>query len=231
MRVLRGRAASVDADRDVTAEMLTTVGETREQAVRVWHPHRQVAFGRRDSGEVGYEAARDAARDHGFPPVERRVGGRAVAYADTTLAFAFAEPVADLREGLDERYERATAAVERALRDVGVDAERGEPDDAFCPGTHSLQSDGKLVGIAQRVRSDAALTAGVVVVDDREAIAAVLADVYGALGLPFAPDSVGSVARAGGDGDPEAVRRATERAAVGGDPDDPDVAATVERVS
>jgi lipoate-protein ligase A len=231
MRVLRGRAASVDADRDVTAEMLTTVGETREPALRVWLPHRQVAFGRRDAGEEGYEAARDAARDHWFPPVERSVGGRAVAYADSTLAFAFAEPVEDLREGLDERYERATAAVERALRNVGVGAARGEPDDAFCPGTHSLQSDGKLVGIAQRVRSDAALTAGVVVVDDREAIAAVLADVYGALGLPFAPGSVGSVARAGGDGDPEAVRRAIERAFVGGDPDDPDVAATVERVS
>jgi lipoate-protein ligase A len=225
MRVLRGRAATVDADRDVTAEMLTTVGESREPAIRVWQPHRQVAFGRRDAGEDGYEAARDAARDHGFPPVERSVGGRAVAYADTTLAFALAEPIADLREGLDERYERATATLERALRDVGVDAERGEPDDSFCPGTHSLQSGGKLVGIAQRVRSDAALTAGVVIVDDREAIAAVLSDVYGALGLPFDPDSVGSVAHAGGNRDPEAVRRAIARAFVG------DSDATVERVN
>ncbi|WP_323191494.1 lipoate--protein ligase family protein [Halostella sp. PRR32] len=225
MRVLRGRAATVGADRDVTAEMLATVGDDRVPAVRVWHPHRQVAFGRRDSGEDGYEAARDAARDHGFPPVDRSVGGRAVAYADTTLAFAFAEPVADFREGLDGRYERATAAVERALRDVGVDAERGEPDQAFCPGTHSLQSDGKIVGIAQRVRSDAALTAGVVIVDERETLAAVLADVYEALGLSFDPDSVGSVARSGGNDDPAAVRQAIERAFVG------EADATVERVN
>ncbi|NHN48331.1 lipoate--protein ligase family protein [Halostella sp. JP-L12] len=224
MRVLRGRAASIDADREVTAEMLSAVGEDGDAAVRVWTPHRQVAFGRRDAREDGYEAAREAASDRGFPPVERSVGGRAVAYAGTTLAFALAEPIDDLREGLDERYERATTAVERALREVGVETERGEPDDSFCPGTHSLQRDGKIVGIAQRVRQDAALTAGVAIVDARDEIAAVLDDVYDALGVPFDPDSVGSVATAGGTGDPEAVQRAIERAFVG------DADAAVERV-
>ena len=124
----------------------------------------------------------------------------------------------------DDRYERATSAVERALRSVGVDADRGEPADAFCPGTHSLQRDGKLVGIAQRVRQDAALVAGVAIVADREELAAVLADVYGALDVPFDPDAVGSVATAGGPADPEPVREAIERAFVG------DRDAAVERV-
>ena len=224
MRVLRGRAASIDTDREATAEMLSAVAADGDAAVRVWTPHRQVAFGRRDAREDGYEAAREAASDRGFPPVERSVGGRAVAYAGTTLAFALAEPIDDLREGLDDRYERATAAIERALREVGVETERGEPDDSFCPGTHSLQCDGKVVGIAQRVRQDAALTAGVVVTDVRDAIAAVLDDVYGALGVPFDPDSVGSVAAAGGTGDPERVRTAIEREFVG------DADAAVERV-
>jgi lipoate-protein ligase A len=224
MRVLRGRAASIDADREATAEMLSAVAAEGDAAVRVWTPHRQVAFGRRDAREDGYEAAREAASDRGFPPVERSVGGRAVAYAGTTLAFALAEPIDDLREGLDDRYERATAAIERALREVGAETERGEPDDSFCPGTHSLQCDGKVVGIAQRVRQDAALTAGVVVIDVHDAIAAVLDDVYGALGVPFDPDSVGSVAAAGGTGDPERVRTAIEREFVG------DADAAVERV-
>lgn len=224
MRVLRGRAASIDTDREATAEMLSAVAADGDAAVRVWTPHRQVAFGRRDAREDGYEAAREAASDRGFPPVERSVGGRAVAYAGTTLAFALAEPIDDLREGLDDRYERATAAIECALREVGVETERGEPDDSFCPGTHSLQCDGKVVGIAQRVRQDAALTAGVVVTDVRDAIAAVLDDVYGALGVPFDPDSVGSVAAAGGTGDPERVRTAIEREFVG------DADAAVERV-
>ena len=81
---------------------------------------------------------------------------------------------------------------------VGVDASEGEPPDSFCPGTHSLQADGKVVGIAQRVRQDVALTAGLVVVRDHDAVAAVLSPVYDALGVPFDPASVGSVARAGG---------------------------------
>jgi octanoyl-[GcvH]:protein N-octanoyltransferase len=215
MRALRGRADDVETDRAASMAMLDRTAETGERAVRVWRPHRQVAFGRRDTREGGYDRARVAARDHGFPPVERDVGGRAVAYTGTTVAFARTEPVADLRAGMDERYEAATAAAERALSDLGVDAERGEPPDSFCPGTHSLRAAGKLVGIAQRVQQDAAVVAGLVLVADHAEIAAALEDVYGALGVNFDPDSVGSVARAGGDAAPAAVVEAFEAALVG----------------
>jgi lipoate-protein ligase A len=215
MRVLRGRAGAIDADREASMAMLDEVGATGEPAVRVWRPHRQVAFGRRDAREDGYDRARAAAREHGFPPVERDVGGRAVAYTGTTVAFARAEPIGDIREGLDERYERATGDVARALARLGVDATRGEPPDSFCPGTHSLQATGKLAGIAQRVRQDAAVVAGVLVVADHDAIAAVLDDVYGALGVPFDPESGGSGARGGCDADPDAVVRTVEAELVG----------------
>jgi lipoate-protein ligase A len=225
MRVLRGRADAIDVDRVASMAMLDEVGATGEPAVRVWRPHRQVAFGRRDVREDGYDRARAAAREHGFPPVERDVGGRAVAYAGRTVAFARAEPIGDIREGLDERYERATDDVARALARLGVDATRGEPPDSFCPGTHSLQGAGKLAGIAQRVRQDAAVVAGLLVVADHDAVAAVLDDVYGPLGVPFDPDSVGSVARAGGAADPERVVRTVEEELVG------DAETTVEQVA
>jgi lipoate-protein ligase A len=177
-----------------------------------------VAFGRRDANEDGYEAAAAAARDHGFPPVERGVGGRAVAYTDSTLAFARIQPVDDLRTGLTERYDAMVADVVGALDAVGVAASEGEPPDSFCPGDHSVSADGKLAGVAQRVTKGAALTSGVLVVDDREEIASVLADVYPALGVAFDPDSVGSVAAAGGD--TERVRAELEAALVGdADPD------------
>ncbi|WP_232700332.1 lipoate--protein ligase family protein [Halobacterium wangiae] len=199
MRVLRGRASSRDADREVTRDLLEFVREHGEPAVRVWAPGRQLAFGRRDANEDGYSDAKAAARDHGFPPVERGVGGRAVAYTETTLAFARIEPVADLRTGLSERYDAMVADVVGALDAVGVQASEGEPPDSFCPGDHSVSADGKLAGVAQRVTKGAALTSGVLVVDDREEIVSVLADVYPALGVPFDPDSVGSVAASGGD--------------------------------
>ena len=54
------------------------------------------------------------------------------------------------------------------------------------------------------------------VVRDHDAIADVLVPVYSALGVPFDPDSVGSVARAGGDGDPKAVVEAVGAALVEG---------------
>jgi lipoate-protein ligase A len=152
--------------------------------------------------------------------VERDVGGRAVAYTGTTLAFARLEPIDDPRRGLGDRYERIEADVLSALAAVGVEATLGEPPASFCPGEHSVQADGKLVGIAQRVTEGAAVVSGILIVDQREAVAAVLAPVYDALGVPFDPDSVGSVEAAGGD--VEGVREEVERALVG------DAAVTVE---
>ncbi|MFC5367705.1 lipoate--protein ligase family protein [Salinirubrum litoreum] len=214
MRVLRGRVPDRDADRERTAAMLTRTAETGESAIRVWTPARVVAFGRRDARAEGYDRARDAAEARGFPTVERSVGGRAVAYTGTTVAFAHAVPV-DGRDGIDARYDAATETVLDALRGLGVDARPGEPPASFCPGAHSIQSDGKLVGIAQRVRQDAALVSGIVVVADEAEIAAVLTPVYEALDVAFDPASVGSVAGAGGPADPVRVARVVESAFVG----------------
>ena len=226
VHVYRGRAQTVDADREASAALFDHAADG-ERAVRVWRPHRQVAFGRRDRNESGYEAAKQAAGDRDFPPVERAVGGRAVAYdGETTMAFARAEPVADVRTGIQERYDAVTGALESALADLGIDVERGEPADAFCPGSHSLRlsggvegndrgegagrcegddrvegagrcegaSRGKVAGIAQRVTADGALVAGILLVDNRPLLADVLAAVYGALGVPFDPDAVGTLA-------------------------------------
>ena len=195
--------------------MYTRADREDEQVVRVWRPLRQLSFGRRDANEPGYERANRIAREQGFEPVEREVGGRAVAYTGSTVAFAHCRPVDDPRDGLDERYERATSDVLTALRSLGVPAERGEPADSFCPGVHSLQAEGKLVGIAQRIRHDAALVSGLVVVRDHEDIATVLDLIYDALDVAFDPTSVGSVAKAGGQSDPAVVISKLEDSLVG----------------
>jgi octanoyl-[GcvH]:protein N-octanoyltransferase len=220
MRVFRGRAATIDADRRANGRLLE-VAAAGESAVRVWTPHRQVAFGRRDSRLEGYDRAREAANEREFPPIERSVGGRAVAYdGETTLAFARAEPISDFRRGTDARYERLTADVVSTLEALDINVERGEPADSFCPGAHSLSTPGpngprKIVGIAQRVRQDAALVSGILLVDNREALAEVLEPVYDALGVAFDPRSVGSVATAGGTADPDRIRDRLEEALAG----------------
>jgi lipoate-protein ligase A len=213
MRVVRGRAEDIERDRAVTRHLL----EGGEPAVRVWRPHRQVAFGPRDTSHEGYDRAREAATDHGYAVHERRVGGHAVAYTGETIAFARVEPVSDGRRDIDERYARMRVDVRDALADLGVDARRGEPDDSFCPGSHSLQATGKLVGIAQRITNDAALVAGILVVDGHEEIATVLDPIYDALDVPFDPDTVGGVARAGGKVDPVDIILRVEDALVGDD--------------
>ena len=204
MRVFRGRADTIAADHERTDAVVAEAVERGEPALRVWTPHQQVAFGRRDARTDGYADATAAAERRDYPAVERDVGGRAVAFTGSTLAVVHADPGAD-RTAIQARYDRTAECVSRALTRVGVDATDGEPPDSFCPGTHSLQANGKLAGLAQRVRSDVAITAGVVLVADHDAVATVLSPVYDALGVPFDPGSVGSVARAGGPADPQRV--------------------------
>ncbi|QLD89378.1 lipoate--protein ligase family protein [Natronomonas salina] len=217
MRIVRGSLSDAEADGAVTRRLADRVEASGEPALRVWTPPRQVAFGRRDATADGYEAARAAALDSGYEPVERSVGGRAVAYTGETVAFASVVPTDDDRAGIQSRYEDATDILQRAFRDLGATVRPGEPDDAFCPGDHSLQNGGKIAGLAQRVRRETALVGGCVVAVERDEtdLAAVLDPVYDALGVRFDPDSVGSVEGAGGPGDVDRVVAAIEDAFVG----------------
>jgi octanoyl-[GcvH]:protein N-octanoyltransferase len=217
MRVFDGRAEDIDADRARTGAMFEYTKASGDPAVRAWTPHRQVVFGRRDARAEGYERAKQAAEERDFPSIERSVGGRAVAYTGSTVAFARAEPP----DGTDiqRRYTRATTDVQVALDRLGVRARAGEPPKSFCPGSHSLQADGKIAGLAQRVTGDGALVAGIVLTRDAEETVDVLDPVYTALDVPFDPDSVGSIERAGGESAPETVTDEIEHALVEGYPE------------
>jgi len=213
MRVLSGRADTVAADHALTRSLLDA---PVQPTVRVWRPARHVAFGPRDVRAAGYERAREVAWQRGYAVHERSTGGRAVAYTGTTICFAHVDTVADERVGLTDRYDRVTECLSTALTRVGVDIEHGEPADAFCPGSYSLSAGGKLAGVAQRIRQNAALTAGIVIPRDRDELASILNPVYQALDIPFDPDTVGSVRRAGSDATPETLREAITDALVAG---------------
>jgi len=217
MRVVRGELSDVDADRQVTSELTRLTEQTVEPTLRVWTPPRQLAFGRRDSTVGGYQQARRIATEHGYQPLERSVGGSAVAYTGTTVAFAIAIPTETDRGGIEDRYRETAADLSRALETVGATVIHGEPSGSFCPGEHSLQSDGKIAGIAQRVRRESALVGGCIIVSrsDAESISRVLEPVYAALGIPFDPAAVGSVEGAGGSADIEKLLQAIETTFVG----------------
>lgn len=217
MRVVRGSLSDVDRDRQVIHRLADLVASSGDPVLRAWTPPRQVTFGRRDAAEEGYERAREVARDRGYEAVERSVGGRAVAYTGSTVAFVYGVD-SEGRDGIQSRYGAVTGLLEDALRSVGAEVRRGEPEASFCPGTHSLRNGGKIAGLAQRVRDRTALIGGYVVVTDEDAVAVagVIAPVYEALGVPFDPATVGSVEGAGGPDDVGAVVAAIEDAFVAG---------------
>lgn len=213
MRVVRGSVEGVERDRALTTMLGDLAAKTGEPALRVWTPPKQVAFGRRDVLGDGYEHAREIAVEHGYEPVERSVGGSAVAYTGDTVAFAYAVPTTDARGGIDRRYRDTTDSLLRALRDTGAAVTVGEPDRSFCPGNNSIQGSGKIVGIAQRVWRKSALVGGCVIVHLRDSseIADVLEPIYEELDVPFERGSVGSVAAAGGPSRIDPVVEAIER--------------------
>ena len=76
-----------------------------------------------------------------------------------------------------------------------MEARLGAVPGEYCPGAHSVNARGetKLVGTAQRVLRQAWLFASLVVVGDERELRPVLTEVYGHLGQPFDPTSVGSL--------------------------------------
>ncbi|GAA2351352.1 biotin/lipoate A/B protein ligase family protein [Saccharopolyspora halophila] len=171
-------------------------GETGP-ALRVYRPEaRVVAFGRRDSLLSGFPDAVAAVRDAGFTPVLRAPGGRAVAYTERSLVVDHAAPDVEGLAAMDQRFVGYAELWSGVLARHGVDARVGAVPGEYCPGAHSVNARArvKLVGTAQRMIRKAWLFSAVAIFDDAEILRPLLAEVYRALGLPFAGDSVGSVA-------------------------------------
>jgi len=212
MRVIRGHHSTPETDRERSHNLTDRAANEETAILRVWQPPPHLAFGRRDQSKDGYKLARERAQAHDLPVIDRSTGGHAVVFTGNTVSLVLITPIDDARSGITDRYERITEQVNGALAELGVDANQGEPEGAFCPGTHSLSATGKIVGLAQRVRRDVAVVAGIITLSDHEEIAEILGPVYDALDIPFDADATGSIARAGGETDPEVVCRAIESA-------------------
>ena len=183
--------------------------------MRVYRPTGPVvALGRRDTRLQGSGDAVRVAREQGFEPVVRAVGGRAVAYTSAALVVDQVGVGSDNVEGLDRRFEEFGHRFVGVLRDLGIDARLGPVAGEYCPGAQSVNARGevKLVGTAQRVVRGAWLFSSLVVLGEHERLRPVLGDVYRALDLPLDPASVGSVAEEAGDVDADALEAAVLRA-------------------
>jgi octanoyl-[GcvH]:protein N-octanoyltransferase len=177
---------------------------TRPATVSITPSTRHVGVTRRDTFRPGFADAVEAAGEMGYPVLVRSSGGGATAADLGTFGFSIIRP-ADEREsnrGIKDRYEEAASFVLAVFSRLGVKAEVGEVRDEFCPGDHSVrvgdrENGMKIVGIAQRITRRATSVGGIVLVEGERELARVLGRVYGAMHLPFRPESVGSLRLAG----------------------------------
>jgi octanoyl-[GcvH]:protein N-octanoyltransferase len=184
-------------------------GEVKE-ALRIYRPAVPVVvFGRRDTHQPGFEAAVRSARNAGFEPLVRAVGGRPVAYTTESLVIDHVKHEQLAPEGLETRFKRFGLMYADVLREFGIDARVGAVPGEYCPGAHSVNARGvvKLVGTGQRVVRNAWLFSALIVVGDDALLQPLLADVYRHLDLPFDPVSVGSLSTEVPGLDTETVER------------------------
>jgi lipoate-protein ligase A len=153
-----------------------------------------VNFGRLDAHAPGFPEAVRAAADRGFAPVHRLAGGRAAAYHEGVLTFAWVAAGEDPQAGTHARFAWLAELVAAALRDVGVDASVGDVPREYCPGTYSVRVGGvKVSGLAQRVTKVASATEGMVVVTGGDRVRDVLETVNAALGVEWDPATAGDL--------------------------------------
>lgn len=199
MRIIRGepaRDAAADLDRSV--ELLRAVADgsiADDRVVRVYAPLPTVAMSRRESRMPGFERASQAAVAHGFAPVIRPTGGRAVAYDSSCIVFDVIEREKELT---DQRafFLRAGSALVAGMRRFGVDARVGDVPGEYCPGEFSINARGavKLIGTSQRAVRGARLLSGMVPLASVAHLVDILVAVNEALGLEWDATTFGTLA-------------------------------------
>lgn len=198
MRAYVGSAPGGEATNLALGHVLARRAQREDsfEALHVYRPlGRAVVFSRRETRSPGFAGAVRAARDAGFEPLLRATGGRAVAYTEQTVVVHHVRHELEPVVRHEARFAEFGQLLVDTLRTLGVDAELGPVPGEYCPGAHSVNARGvtKLVGTAQRILSQAWLFASLVVVGDEADLRPVLTEVYGHLGQPFDPVSVGSL--------------------------------------
>jgi len=177
---------------------------TRPATVSIAPSTRHVGVTRRDTFRPGFPDAVEAAGELGYPVLVRSAGGGATAADLGTFGFSIIRPAGERESGrsIRDRYDEAANLVLAVFSRLGMTTEVGEVRGEFCPGDHSIrigdrESGMKVVGIAQGITRRATSVGGIVLVEGERELARVLGRVYGAMQLPFRPESVGSLRRAG----------------------------------
>ncbi len=187
--------ASSDWVRETLADLAALRAGVGWGWVRIRRPTPTAAFSRRDTLCPGYARAAEVARQHGFAPLVRPVGGRLAVHHQGAVVIDVLGRHPDPGRDLQGRFLEFGRVLVAALRVLGVDARVGRVPYEYCPGDHSVNARGrvKLAGTAQRLTRDAYWLSAVMMVSDADPVRTVLDEIYPLLGLDFDPATFGSV--------------------------------------
>lgn len=224
MRILRLPTTNETPGDAFTNRLRNHAADQNEAVITVWYPPRTVSFSKRDNHQPGHAAATSIAESNGYTPSTRQTGGTAVAFTGATLSFTIVYPDSDPKTNIQTRFDDTIMILQRALWDLGIPAQRGEPPHSFCAGNHSLQFHGKLAGIAQHTTNHDATVGGIVIVNQRDETARILNEIYSALNYDLDPESIGSLSKTKDNLDQDTVATTIETAFAGDN-------ATVDRLN
>jgi lipoate-protein ligase A len=195
LHLITDRLTDDAADTALSTALLEQVAEGLiPPTLRLFVPGRIVAFGSQDATNSGYASAVAGVRQLGYGAVERLAGGKAAVFHEATLAFAWATPQRDPKQGIEQRFEAIAGIIVQALATLGVEGSIGETPGEYCPGRFSVHAVGrKVMGVGQRLVKGAAHVGGVFVLDSPELVNRPLEVAYERLGYSWNPDATGSV--------------------------------------
>ena len=174
---------------------------------------RAVAFSRRDALRPGFDAAAAAARELGFAPLVRHVGGAFAPLSEGSLVIDHYGTSPDASTTTMARFAAHSEAVRGVLESLGLDARVGEIAGEYCPGEFSVNVAGqvKVAGVAQRVSGRAWVVSTVLQVRGAAGLREVTARCAAALAEEVDPSTIGDLESLGASlGVGEAAARVAE---------------------
>jgi len=194
---VEGIASSTPAHEDVDLVRRTLLGLNEGGAgiLRIYRPEPTAAFSPRDTTLETYAAAAEAMLARGFEPVERRAGGQLAVYDGGALIVDLVAPHGEPRTDVHDRFKLFSDAIASALAGTGIDTRVGEIDGEYCPGTYSVNAEGriKLAGIAQRVGRCGYHLGAVISVRTSDRARTAVAEAYRIMDYPFCPATFGAL--------------------------------------
>lgn len=178
------------------SRVLSALQQRGENArmLRVTSPEALVAFSHREERLPGYAQATQWARELGYLPLLRPLGGTfAPMDPGSIIVEEFGFTTED--EWPQERYQRHAGLLCEVYRSFGADAHIGEVPDEYCPGRYSIHRSGevKISGTAQRVSKDAWVVSTTVRVTSAAPLRPVIAACATAFGAAVDPLRAGSL--------------------------------------